>query len=175
MTEILMFDAAAPPADAAEVSKYQVAAGYIGGDTPHVWTKAEWDRFAHMRRLPIFTRSDPAGHSGTADAFAALGQLYAIGAPKGIPVAWDMEAAVAEAYLNEVDAVMTWAGFLVWVYGEESTVFGNPECHGYWAAKWTGDPFMANHSSIRATQYEEGLGWDSSLVKEWQYDFRLWK
>lgn len=170
---IKMFDAAYPPQTAPE--GYQVAAGYIGGDTPHVWTRAEWDRFSHLRRLPIFTRSAPAGHSGTADAFAALAQLYAIGAPRGIAVVWDLEAAVAEAYLNEVDAVMSWAGFLVWIYGQASTVFKNPECHGYWPADWTGDPFMHSGDNVRATQYASGPDWDSSLVKEWQFQFRLWK
>jgi hypothetical protein len=170
---IKMFDAATPPAKAPD--GYQVAAGYIGGDTPHVWTRAEWGRFSHLRRLPIFTRSSPAGHSGTADAFAAIAQLYAIGAPRGIPVAWDMESAVAESYLNEVDAVMSWAGFLVWVYGQASTVFRNPECHGFWPADWTGAPFLSSHEGTRATQYASGPDWDSSLVKEWQYNFRLWK
>jgi hypothetical protein len=170
---IRMFDAAYPPDVAPE--GYQVAAGYIGGDTPHVWTTAEWARFARLRRLPIFTRSDPASANGTADAFAALERLYAIGAPRGIPVAWDMESAVAEAYLNEVDAVMSWAGFLVWVYGQASTVFRNPECHGYWAADWKGTPFMESHSAIRATQYASGPEIDSSEVTEWQYLYRLWK
>jgi hypothetical protein len=34
---------------------------------------------------------------------------------------------------------------------------------------------MYDHDDVRATQYEEGIGWDSSLVKPWQETFRLWK
>ncbi len=170
---IKMFDAAYPPQTAPE--GYQVAAGYIGGDTPHVWTKAEWERFSHLRRLPIFTRSAPAGHSGTADAFAAIAQLYAIGAPREIAVVWDLEAAVAPAYVNEVHAVMEWAGLYLWLYGQASTVFRNPVCNGYWPANWEGAPFMDSHDDVRATQYASGPEFDSSEIKLWDYEYRLWK
>ena len=71
---------------------------------------------------------------------------------------------------------MRWAGFYVWVYGSASTVFGNPECDGYWVADYAGrGPFMYPHKMVKATQYDNGTNYDSSLVKYWQFYWRLWK
>ena len=173
---VKMFDAAYPPGEASEVADYQVCAGYIGGDTPHVWTRAEWERFSHMHKLPIFTRSDPGSANAAGDAFAALRQLHAIGASAGIPFALDFETQVNAGYVDAFYDVVRSAGFRLWVYGSASTVFGNPACNGYWVADYAGrGPFMYEHDDVRATQYEEGIGWDSSLVKPWQETFRLWK
>jgi hypothetical protein len=36
-------------------------------------------------------------------------------------------------------------------------------------------PFMYQHKMVKATQYENGTHYDSSLVKHWQYSMRLWK
>ena len=130
---VKMFDAAYPPGEASEVADYQVCAGYIGGDTPHVWTRAEWERFSRMHKLPIFTRSDPGSANAAGDAFAALRQLHAIGASAGIPFALDFETQVNAGYVDAFYDVVRWAGFLLWVYGSASTVFGNPACNGYWS------------------------------------------
>ena len=53
-----MYDAAYPPSNPPH---WDAAAGYIGGDTPHVWTAAEWARQPVRYRLPIFVRSNPTG------------------------------------------------------------------------------------------------------------------
>jgi hypothetical protein len=45
---VKMFDASTPPASAPP--GYRAVAGYIGGDTPHVWTGAEWRRFGKLRK-----------------------------------------------------------------------------------------------------------------------------
>ncbi len=125
---VKMFDASVPPASAP--AGYRAVAGYIGGDTPHVWTKAEWRRFDQLPKLPIWVR-----HS-----------------------------------------VMRWAGFYAWVYGSASTVFGNPSADGYWVADYAGiGPFLYPHRFVKATQYDNGPNYDSSLVKHWQYDWRLWE
>ncbi len=59
-----MWDAAFPPASP---PKWEAVAGYIGGNTPHVWTDQEWARQQARWRLPIFTRS----HDGDPSADAA--------------------------------------------------------------------------------------------------------
>ena len=171
---VKMFDASTPPASAP--GGYRAVAGYIGGDTPHVWTDAEWKRFHALRKLPIWVRSDPTAVDAKTDAFAALEGLYALRVPRGITVALDLETAVDGAYVNVFHSVMRWAGFYVWVYGSASTVFGNPAADGYWVADYAGKgPFMYDHQMVKGTQYANGSHYDSSLVKYWQYYWRLWK
>ena len=167
---VKMFDASTPPATAP--AGYRAVAGYIGGDTPHVWTDAEWHRFRGMRKLPIWVRSDPAN----VDAFAALQRLFELNIPRGVTIALDLETAVDFEYVRMFHRVMKWAGFFVWVYGSASTVFDNPHADGYWVADYAGKgPFMYPHAMVKATQYEAGATYDSSLVKYWQYYWRLWK
>jgi peptidoglycan hydrolase-like protein with peptidoglycan-binding domain len=112
--------------------------GYIGGDTPHVWSLADWNS-QHVRfRLPIFVRSNPAGASAAGDVGAALTQLRALGAPSGILVAWDMETAADAAYIKAVYNLITADGYKLIVYGSQSSVFGNDNPDGlYWGAEWT--------------------------------------
>jgi hypothetical protein len=169
-----MFDASTPPATAP--ADFEAAAGYIGGDTPHVWTSAEWDRFRHLYKLPVYVRSND-GTDPVTDAFAALEQLYRLGVPmgKGLRVALDLETRVAPAYVDGFHAVLAWAGYRVWVYGSASTLFGNPACEGYWVADYAGKgPFMYSHSLVRATQWTAGKEYDSSLVTA-VHPERFWK
>ena len=92
---VKMFDASSPPASAPH--GYRAVAGYIGGDTPHVWTDAEWRRFGSLRKLPIWVRSNPAQVDAEADSFAALERLFELKIPRGTTVALDLETALAEA------------------------------------------------------------------------------
>jgi hypothetical protein len=89
---VKMFDASTPPASAPP--GYRAVAGYIGGDTPHVWTDAEWRRFGKLRKLPIWVRSNPTQVDAEADAFAALERLFELNIPRGTTVAVDLETAV---------------------------------------------------------------------------------
>ena len=171
---VKMFDASTPPSSAPP--GYRAVAGYLGGDTPHIWTDAEWKRFGSLRKLPIWVRSDPGAVNAEADAFAALEGLYGLRVSRGTTIALDLETAVDSGYVNTFHGVMRWAGFYVWVYGSASTVFGNPEADGYWVADYAGrGPFMYPHKMVKATQYVNGTNYDSSLVKFWQYYWRLWK
>ena len=171
---VKMFDASVPPASAPV--GYKAVAGYIGGDTPHVWTDAEWHRFSKLRKLPIWVRSDPGFVVPEDDAFAALQRLYDLKVPKGSTIAIDLETAVSFPYVHTFHGVMKWAGYYAWVYGSASTVFENPRADGYWVADYAGKgPFMYNHRWVKATQYEAGPNYDSSLVLYWQYSNRLWK
>ena len=169
-----MFDASQPPASAPP--GYSAVAGYIGGDTPHVWTGAEWRRFGKLRKLPIWVRSNPSQVNAEGDAFGALERLFELRVPRGTTVAVDLETSVDGDYVRTFRRVMRWAGFYAWVYGSASTVFRNPPADGYWVADYAGrGPFMYRHKMVKATQYANGQHYDSSLVKFWQYYWRLWK
>ena len=168
-----MWDASTPPA--VQPPGFDAAAGYIGGDTPHVWTRTEWDRLGKTPKLPIWVRSDPASSTGRADALAALGQLQHIGAPPGCTVALDLETAIAPGFVTAFGIVMRFFGYHVWVYGSRSTVFSNPPLDGYWVADYTNIPHFAAGNGVRATQWEEGTIFDPSVIRYWQWRNRLWR
>lgn len=136
MTFLTFYDSAYPPAN--PPAGMDGVGGYIGGDTPHTWSLADWNS-QHVRyRLPIFVRSNPVGASAAADVGAALTQLRALGAPGGILVAWDMETAADAAYIKAVYNLMTADGYKLIIYGSQSSVFGNDNPDGlYWGADWT--------------------------------------
>src|SRR6266540_371198 len=125
-----MWDAAFPPASP---PKWEAVAGYIGGNTPHVWTDQEWARQQARWRLPIFTRS----HDGdpSADAAHAIRWMTAHHVPKGVCVALDFETRVDATYLHAFDAAIIRAGWKAMVYGSKQAVLRNPKpSGGYWAA-----------------------------------------
>jgi hypothetical protein len=151
--------------------------GYLhGGDPIHPWPASDWRRFRYNRKLPIFAQSHPA--HPIIDAQSAIAALRAIGAPPGVYTALDLEAAVDPPYVRTYGKELRQAGYKVWVYGQASTVFGNPALNGYWVANFTGYLFMHDHPSVRATQYADqhtsGGPWDSSTVKDWTYGRGQW-
>ena len=168
---VKMYDASTPdvslPADA------KIVAGYIGGDTPHVWTYSQWRFFGRLKKLPIYVVSNPSGRNATQDAFDCLMRLFVLGVPKGSPVVLDLETAIDAPYVHGFYQVIKWAGYKLWVYGSLDFVVRNPPCDGYWVADYTGVPHMAITGFTKATQYATGLKWDFSLVKYWQYRWVL--
>lgn len=181
-----MWDAANPPAS--PPAGYDAAAGYIGGDTPHVWTVGQWRQLGKLPKLPIFVRSNPpadATHArvqGHADAWRALEQLHRIGCPPGRAVAYDLEQAVNAPLVTAFNDVMSWAGFRVWPYGARSFIFRNPACAGRWVADYLDPPVphMVKGAAVRSTQYRPELAVpggtvDVSLVKWWSWRWRLWR
>ncbi len=159
-----MWDAAFPPASP---PKWEAVAGYIGGNTPHVWTDQEWARQQARWRLPIFTRS----HDGdpSADAAHAVRWMTAHHVPKGVCVALDFETRVDATYLHAFDAAIIRAGWKAMVYGSKQAVLRNPKpSGGYWAAEWTNVPHLVPGTA--ATQYGSdvtlGTQYDASLVAD---------
>ena len=160
--------------------KIRAVAGYVGGDTPHVWTPAEWGRFKGLGKLPVWVNNvdgdDPG--PGEADAFAALRALYDLGAKQGAAVAYDLETSVVPKRAAAFTRALAWAGFTAWIYGSRSTVFGN-HASGYWVADYTGRPHFPTRNS-RACQYAAGVTiggstWDVSCIRWWQITAgKLW-
>jgi hypothetical protein len=150
--------------------------GYYGGPRAlNMWTVADWARFPHHRKLPIWV----GGLDGRGEGKQAVDSLRFLGVPQRAWTAVDMETRVDKTYLanfwNEVGA----AGYRVWVYGSASTVFGNPQLDGYWVADYAGiGPFMFDAVlagvEVRATQYAPGPAYDSSTVKAYTLDQGVW-
>lgn len=155
-----MYDAAYPPA---HPPAWPAVAGYIGGNTPHVWTADEWAHQPARYRLPIWVQSHPGSADVARDAAAAVTMLHKLGAPKGCTVALDFETAVNASYVKAFDKVLHAAGYPVILYGSISTVTHNPRpSGGYWAAHYTGTPHQ--ESGALATQYANGTAYDSNVI-----------
>lgn len=159
---------------------YQAVAGYIGGDTPHIWTAQQWQQFKGVPKLPIYV--DDARSAGTAageaDAWNCLKILFSLGVPRGKAIAYDIETSKDAARADGFNAVMQWAGFVTWLYGSRSTLLTIP-FPAYWVADFTQLPHFPTRSS-RACQYANevpvnGLKWDVSVLRRWQFlHRRLW-
>jgi len=145
------WDAAWPPT---APPRGDFVAGYIGGNTPHIWSVPEWDTSLKLSgaryRLPIFTRS----HDGDPRADAAFCADWAAraGQPKGTLLALDYETRVDATYLRTFDADLGAAGWRTIVYGSLSYVLKNPRpSGGYWTAEWTNVRHLNAGATI--TQY----------------------
>lgn len=147
-------------------SDYQVVAGYCGGDTPHVWSRAEWDSTSQRYRLPIWVRSNPAGHDGYAEAREFNAVLDSIGCPHGVTVGLDYETAVDNTYLLDFQETMwTLRRCVTALYGSLSTVIQNHKPNGgYWIADW--DNIQNFPDGCVAHQYKNHPNYDSSVVSD---------
>lgn len=136
---------------------------YVGGDTVHVWSKAEVDATPYRYRLPVFVRSNPPGPGAAADVAACVTRLKAIGAPPGCLVALDVETAVDAAYVRAFHAALRAAGHVLIVYASQSYTAGQGNPDGlYWGAQWTGAAHIAAGDAM--TQYVSFSGYDESLA-----------
>lgn len=161
MSDLTGFDAAYPPPHA---PADQVVFGYLGGNTPHPWTPAEWAAQRARYRVGIWTRSNPVDAAqGAREGTAAVAAWRALGAPRGGLIVLDYETAVNGAYLLAFDAAASAQGYRVAVYGSTSTVFKNPKpSGGYFPADVTGKPHL--YPGTLLTQFEFESGWDDDEI-----------
>jgi hypothetical protein len=165
-----MYDASTPPTNPPH---WHVVAGYIGGNTPHIWTPDEWDDQWAPFRLPIFTASNRADEAAVAKIDAAIihRALENLGVPINVAVAVDTETRVYTTYLTTLNAAVR--PYHLLNYGSLSYVRRNPETSaGRWVADWTDDIFagvdLATHDRFTAVQWasadQRHLPYDSSII-----------
>lgn len=160
MSTMQMYDAAYPPA---HPPAWPVVAGYLGGNTPHVWSASEWAHQPARYRLPIWVRNNPGAVDAARDAAAAVSAAGRLAVPRGATIALDYETAVSADYVRAFDKVLSAAGYGVILYGSAATVRHNPSpSRGFWVAHWTGSPHQ--ETGAGATQYDSGSSYDSSVV-----------
>lgn len=153
-----------------------IVAGYIGGDTPHVWTDKEWERFHGIKKLPIFVRSNVVGSvGGKQDGFTALEALYALKVPQGSAVVYDRETNTDRDATIAFGQILSWAHYYVFPYGSKGNLFDHPSLNGYWVADPTGHPHMYDHPRVVATQFQFDAtnGFDFSEVDYWAASMRI--
>lgn len=136
------------------VAGYEVAGGYVGGATPHVWSPAQWDAQPARFRCPFFVPYPGMAPAQQADLLlAALGHL---GAPRGTIVFLDMETSADPGLVNGIANIVHAEGHPVGVYGSEGAVFGNPPRSGYFVALYDGVARLYEHPHSIAKQYTRG-------------------
>jgi hypothetical protein len=159
-----MFDAAHPPTIA--YPGCQAAAGYIGGNTPHVWTAEEWQRFDHLYQFAIWTG---AGRTdGKADGIAAAAAMRKLGFrpfdTNRRHVWLDMEGQANAGYVNAFAAEVWAGGYQTGIYEDMAAVGGNPVKEGVWLADWNGQATIPPEANVVAHQYLGNVAWDGTQV-----------
>lgn len=160
---VKMWDASTPDFEPPHWLK--IVSGYVGGDTPHVWTSAQWARFDGIKKLPIFVTTTTGVPSAWTDAWYILQLLYRLGVPKLTAVVLDLETRIDPAYVTGVHRIIHDFGYLLWPYGSVGTLFANPVCDGYFVATLDGIAQPVMHPGVKATQYVDRGQEDTSLVE----------
>lgn len=161
---LLMWDASnLPPSQPGT----PVAAFYIGGDTPHVYTDEQIREIRARYALPIWTCYDH-NHDEAIEAAKAIAWLHGHHWAPGTLVALDTEELVIPGFIDGFNQELRDAGWHVLHYESKSSEGGNPPTDGgRWSADWTGQPHLLEGDT--ATQYlpdrMSRLPYDLSLIK----------
>lgn len=164
-----MYDASNP--DFIRPHLYAVA-GYVGGDTPHVWTRQEWAASGASKRLPIFTASNRADSviAAVEDGSAFRYALISLGVPQHVTVAVDIETRVYDNYLDELNEQM--ADWRLMTYGSVSTLVQNmTTTGGWWGAQWT-DDVLAGVKAVESGKFN-ALQWADDIMLGKPYDLSV--
>lgn len=146
--------------------------GYVGGDTPYVWTRQDWNDSGSSLRNPIFTASNRADTVSAAesDGQAFRDALARLGVPHGVTVSVDIETAIYDNYLDELNEQM--AGYRLMTYGSVSTLVQNMKTSGgWWGAQWT-DNIETGIAAIESGQFK-ALQWASATMLNKPYDLSV--
>jgi hypothetical protein len=169
MTLARMFDAAFPPAE--PFPGCEAVAGYVGGNTPHVWTLEEWQRFANLRQLPIWVRDTRTGalsaaSQGMKAAEAAIGLGWKPHAHNRRAIVLDLETAIVPEWVKAFADVLHLNGFSCWPYGSADFIFNDPTEDGYWVASYPGPGPVIGYpgEDVEAHQYAAGVAWEGGQV-----------
>jgi hypothetical protein len=165
---VRMFDASTPPSH--PYPGCEAVAGYIGGNTPHAWTRDEWNRASdggRLAQLPIwvgFGEADPAEHAEqAANAAIALGWA-AHHTPAWRAIVADVEAVKEAAWLAAFGKRLQVRGFLCWPYNSAIALPADPPGFQVWLADWNGvDDVPAIHDVI-GHQYEPDVPFNGTSV-----------
>lgn len=156
----------------------QVIAGYVGGNTPHVWTVDEWNQFLtvnnQMRFLPIYVDNNNMFANGTELAKAAVSAVKARGwapfqANRRVIVIDAEENTNYQYYSDASDAIWS-AGFVCVQYRSAGSV-GNEQENPpdlTWVAV-PGEP-KPNAMIWAGYQYLWGKTWDTDVFSEYVYN-----
>jgi hypothetical protein len=126
--------------------------GYVGGDTPHVWTREQWARFEHLRQFPIWVddveTTDPAIQAAKCvTAVKSLGWSH-----DRTRIVWlDVETKVNPAWVNEFGGQLYREGYFYGVYGAADFASKTGAPH-LWVANGSVNPELSSLQVVLAYQ-----------------------
>lgn len=184
MTLYNMVDAATPgaslPAGTHILAAYVGIPNQYGPDTPHIWTRDEWNEYLDPDRslkcLPIYTHNYPGNAKADADnAVQAVGELGWVDNKTGEDeriIAVDLEIFVDPGYVSALFMEIRRRGFSPMPYGSDFYVKQNPAGIGYWSALLTPRAPSMLPSGYQGIQWSwtHFPGWDSSVVSQRVWD-----
>jgi|SRR5215469_9226375 len=156
----------------------QIICGYVGGDTPHVWTLDEWNEFLEVdsavRFLPIYVDSNASFNSGTDLAKAAVNAVKERGwapfqANRRVIVIDCEENTNYEYYSEASDAIWT-AGFVMVQYRSSGSVGNDQQSPP--DLTWVAVPGQPKPKAQiwAGYQYHWGKEWDLDTFTQYVYD-----
>lgn len=164
MTDRTMIDSAFP---LSPEPRRDITLVYVGGDTPHSWSKPEIQAMPSRYIWPCWVRSNPQMVNAADDTTACINRLRGLAVPRHTAVILDLETAIDGIYVNEFNAGLANAGWTVTKYGSRGFIWGNPKTSGgTFVADPTGRPHMDPDGDTVATQYAFDGAFDLSLVKD---------
>lgn len=159
------FDVSDP---AGPIAGFDICCFYIGGDTPHVWTRQQLVEQPARWRLPIWVTDHAA--DGEKQGQLCTAALDAIGCPRGVAVALDVETLRDPAMVNAFADIIHAHKRLTVPYGSPATLFYNPPRSGYWVANPTNQPHMYEHPHTVGTQWTwKGRSQSGQRIDESQF------
>lgn len=138
MTLHLAYDASRPPTE--PYPGAEGVMGYVGGNTPHVWTLDEWLVVQHLRQWPIwvgYLEDDPATHAQAA-VTAVRGLGWTPGGSDRRAILLDFETETDPAWVDAFAIDVYAGGYETMVYGSAAFIEGNPVRSGRWIALYNG-------------------------------------
>lgn len=171
MISYRMFDASTPPQTAPPGC--HAVMGYLGGNTPHIWTPAEWRRFEHLPQVPVYV-PDFTATASTQAAYAVNLMLmlgWARDQPASRILVFDFETAVNPEFYDSLAQTTLANGFTPVCYGSMSTVLRNAAVDVL-AADWGVLPVIPHEQTMHGIQDQanvpyEGTSVDYSVIDGW--------
>jgi hypothetical protein len=160
---ILMFDAAFPPQSAPPGAV--AVLGYVGGrgldrDT-HVWTLAEWQRFAHLRQFPAWACNTDVSPETSGEIATEEAELLGWSRNGSRALVGDMETQADLKWWQSFEIAVRSSGMIPVCYGSASTVAGNKPSRIF-GADW--DDNKAIPAGWDAHQYEGNVPFGGTLI-----------
>lgn len=163
-----VYDASLPPSS--PYPNCQGVAGYIGGNTPHVWSAAEWNAASDNGRLamlPIwvgFGETDPVGHAHQAAAAAVKLGWKDHHQPAWRAISLDVENVSEQAWIRAFGDALRGLGFLCAPYMSASVLPSDPPGYTVWMALWDGVADIPPVHDVIGHQFAHDLPWRGTVV-----------
>jgi hypothetical protein len=158
------YDASVPPS--APLAGTAAAFGYVGGNTPHVWTLPQWNAATangKLRCMPIWTADFTASPEAQAESAALAAVSLGWHAHVARWLTLDSETSYNVAFIHAFGSRLHHLGFVPVDYRSASALMAAPSGLEEWVARWD-DPAGPFTRQADMYQVSAGVEWDGTTV-----------